>query len=98
MQYSTFNWAKDPDTKHFNSAWSNLCTTKPLPKQKKKTCYNYKCKHMKQWTFDQRAKLEESYLQVPENNTLNRSIHDNALTQELQETKLISTMALSGIS
>ena len=53
---------------------------------------------MKQWTFDQRAKLEESYLQVPENNTLNRSIHDNALTQELQETKLISTMALSGIS
>jgi len=35
-----------------------MTTAKPLPKQKKKTCYNYKCKHLKQWTFDARAQLE----------------------------------------
>ena len=58
LEYSTFNWAKDPDTSLFNSAWKNMIETKPLPKQKKKTCYNYKCKHLKQWTFDPRGKLE----------------------------------------
>lgn len=39
-----------------------MSETKPLPKQKKKTCYNYKCKHMKQWVFDERGKLELSKL------------------------------------
>lgn len=29
-----------------------MTETKPLPKQKKKTCYNYKCKYLKQWVFD----------------------------------------------
>ena len=41
----------------FNEAWQAMSETKPLPKQRKKTCYNYKCKHMKQWVFDERSKL-----------------------------------------
>jgi len=41
----------------FNEAWEAMTETKPLPKQRKKTCYNYKCKHMKQWVFDERSNL-----------------------------------------
>lgn len=72
-------------------------TTKPLPKQRKKTCYNYKCKHLKQWVFDQRSRLEETQVDIPFSNTQGRSHHEDTLSQELQESKLISTMALSGI-
>ena len=53
---------------------------------------------MKQWVYDERGKLENSKLNIPVSNTMARSFHEGALTQELQESKLISTMALSGIA
>jgi hypothetical protein len=56
-----------------------MSSTKPLPKQRKKTCYNYKCKYMKQWVFDERGKLEEAKLVHPVSNTLSRSFHDGTL-------------------
>jgi hypothetical protein len=57
LEYSTYAWDKDQDTKHFQSAWTAMSDTKPLPKQRKKTCYNHKCKYMKQWVYDERGKL-----------------------------------------
>jgi hypothetical protein len=62
LDHSTFKWTKNEDQAFFNTAWNVMSETKPLPKQKKKTCYNYKCKHMKQWVFDERGKLELSKL------------------------------------
>ena len=41
-----------------------MTLTKPLPKNKKKTCYNYKCKYMKHFTFDEKAKIKESHKYV----------------------------------
>jgi len=49
---------QEEDKNYFNDAWGSMSTSKPLPKQKKKTCYNYKCKYLKQWVFDERGKLE----------------------------------------
>jgi len=34
-----------------------MTDTKPLPKQRKKTCYNYKCKFMKPFVFDEKSKM-----------------------------------------
>lgn len=58
LEHSTFKWTKNEDQTFFNTAWTAMSDTKPLPKQKKKTCYNFKCKYMKQWVFDERGKLE----------------------------------------
>jgi|JI9StandDraft_2_1071091.scaffolds.fasta_scaffold323618_1 hypothetical protein len=74
-----------------------MTETKPLPKQRKKTCYNYKCKYLKQWVFDQRGKMTESKGEAL-GSTLGRSFHEGTLTQEMQESKLLSTMALSGVA
>jgi hypothetical protein len=53
-----------------------MSTSKPLPKQKKKTCYNYKCKYLKQWVFDERGKLELKKLaEKPLELTMGRSFH-----------------------
>lgn len=79
----------------FNEAWESMTETKPLPKQRKKTCYNYKCKYLKQWVFDERSKIEGRVPRVTEQ-TLGRSFHEGALARELQESKLLSTMALTG--
>ncbi len=72
-----------------------MTETKPLPKQKKHTCYNYKCKYLKQWVFDERTKLEGRQTKVMDQ-TLGRSFHEGALAREMQESKLISTMAMTG--
>ena len=58
LEHSTFKWTKNEDQTFFNTAWTAMSETKPLPKQKKKTCYNFKCKYMKQWVFDEKGKLE----------------------------------------
>jgi hypothetical protein len=79
----------------FNDAWEAMTDTKPLPKHRKKTCYNYKCKYLKQWVFDERSKLEVKQTRLPEQ-TLGRSFHEGALAREMQESKLLSTMALTG--
>ena len=39
-----------------------MTTTKPLPRQAKKTCYNYKCKNLKNFTFDEKDKLQTKYM------------------------------------
>lgn len=57
LEYSTTRLSEEEGRNFFNEAWSALSETKPLPKQKKKTCYNYKCKYLKQWVFDERGKL-----------------------------------------
>lgn len=85
------------EQKYFNSAWGAMSETKPLPKQRKKTCYNYKCKYMKQWVFDHRGQLTQSKGEAL-GTTQGRSFHEEVLTQEMQESKLLSTMALSGVA
>lgn len=37
-----------------------MTDSKPLPKFQKKTCYNYRCKFMKHYTFDEKGKTEAS--------------------------------------
>ena len=63
-----------------------MSATKPLPKQRKRTCYNYKCRYLKQWVFDERGKLEERGVEA-RGETMNRSFHEGALTQEVQESR-----------
>jgi hypothetical protein len=47
--------------------------------------------------FDQRGQLEAKKVESrPEENMLNRSFHDTALNKEMIETKLLSTMAITG--
>lgn len=50
-------WSKDNQQTYFDCAWDAMASTKPLPKQMKKTCYNYRCKYMKQFVFDERGKM-----------------------------------------
>lgn len=83
---------------YFNRAWQSMSETKPLPKKHKRTCYNYKCKFLKQWVFDERSRMEaERGESLPMGATMNKSVHESALEREMQESKLISTMALSGV-
>lgn len=35
-----------------------MTESKPLPKKSKRTCYNYKCKHLKYFVFDEKSKIE----------------------------------------
>jgi hypothetical protein len=40
--------------KYFNLSFMSMTESKPLPKKQKKTCYNYKCKHLKYFVFDEK--------------------------------------------
>lgn len=51
FQYRTQKESSGEDMGYYNRAWDAMATTKPLPKYKKKTCYNHKCKFLKQWVF-----------------------------------------------
>ena len=99
IKYSTGKWAEGEDMSFFNRAWDAMSDTKPLPKYKKKTCYNHKCKILKQWVFDEKSRLEvvSGGNSLGLGSTLSRGVHEEALQRELQESKLISTMAMSGL-
>jgi hypothetical protein len=98
LEYSSVRWQGE-DQSFFHSAWTAMEETKPLPKQKKRTCYNYKCKFKKQWVFDEKAKVEARKVESSRGDrTHARSFHENALQREMQESKLLSTMALSGVA
>jgi hypothetical protein len=98
LEYSTTRLSEEDGRNFFNEAWSALSETKPLPKQKKKTCYNYKCKYLKQWVFDEKGKLEARRTEIKAlDRTQGQSFHQEALQREMQEEKLVSTMAMSGV-
>ena len=40
--------------KYFSMSFTSITESKPLPKKVKKSCYNYKCKHLKHFVFDQK--------------------------------------------
>lgn len=74
-----------------------MSTSKPLPRQKKRSCYNYKCKHLKQWVFDERGQTKARLtLPPPPHRTLARSFHETALSREAAEGALLSTMCKLG--
>ena len=44
------------DDRFFQMSFQNMTNTKPLPANRKKSCYNYKCKFMKKFVFDEKGK------------------------------------------
>ena len=82
LEYSTMRMTAGDNQNFFEDAWQSMTNTKPLPKQKKKTCYNYKCKHMKQWVFDERSKIESRRVNLHAlDQTMGRSFHEGTLNQ-----------------
>lgn len=64
--------------RHFNLSFNSMTESKPLPRNQKKSCYNYKCKHMKHFVFDEKEKAEESTNYSTKNsftNTFGLSFH-----------------------
>lgn len=47
---------KAVDDKFYEVSYANQTDSKPLPQKAKKTCYNYRCKYLKKFTFDEREK------------------------------------------
>lgn len=82
--------------KFFQSSFYNMSTARPLPNKMKKTCYNYKCKYMKQFVFDEKGKTEMStrfsLTKDRFGSTLGRSFHEKQLDVENQEANLIESM------
>ena len=54
---------------------------------------------MKQFVFDGKEKLQATAISKKKvSETFSKSFHETALQRQMQETKLISTMAMSGMS
>jgi hypothetical protein len=72
----TFLNPEDKD-KYFNLSFASMTESKPLPRKPKKSCYNYKCKNMKHFVFDEKEKMDEStnYSMNSFSNTLGISFH-----------------------
>lgn len=64
-----------------------MTINKPLPKQVKKTCYNYKCKNLKYFTFDEKNKLQTKFMDSlsTANETLGKSFFERKFKLEKQE-------------
>ena len=62
-----------------------MTETKPLPKFHKRTCYNYKCKYLRHFTFDMKGKTENTTKITKNTNnswaerTMGRSFYDKQL-------------------
>lgn len=63
-----------------------MTESKPLPRKQKKTCYNFKCKYLKNFVFDEKEKMEEStnYSINSFSNTFGMSFHQSNLNIEDQ--------------
>lgn len=64
-----------------------MTSSKPLPKAQKPTCYSYRCKHMQNFTFDEKAKSMNStrFTSNSAENTLSRTFYDRQFEIERQE-------------
>jgi hypothetical protein len=40
--------------KYFQTSYTSMTESKPLPKHSKKSCYSYRCKYLKQFVFDEK--------------------------------------------
>lgn len=50
---------KETSGHYFETSYNSMTNAHPLPKFPKKTCYNYKCKNLKNFTFNsEKQKLE----------------------------------------
>lgn len=50
---TTFIGGKTSDH-YFQTSYLSMTESKPLPKSMKKTCYNYRCKFLKHFVFDEK--------------------------------------------
>ena len=50
---TTFIGGKASD-QYFQTSFMSMTESKPLPRHMKKTCYNYKCKYLKHFVFDEK--------------------------------------------
>lgn len=50
---TTFVGGKTSD-QFYQTSFLSMTESKPLPKQMKKSCYNYRCKYMKHFIFDEK--------------------------------------------
>lgn len=67
----------------------NITVSKPLPRQKKKTCYNYKCKYLKNFTFNTKTKeYEKTNCTNGINRTFGKSFYDKNFDNETKETSM----------
>ena len=80
LEHSTESFMKpDSDDRFFQTSFFNMSSARPLPNKAKKSCYNYKCKYMKQFVFDEKGKTEMStrfsLTKDKMGSTLGRSFH-----------------------
>lgn len=66
---TTFIGGKTSDH-YFQTSFMSMTDSKPLPKNIKKSCYNYRCKFLKHFVFDERR----------ENISIN-TLHKNNLSE-----------------
>jgi hypothetical protein len=45
---------------YFKTSFTSMTQSKPLPKHCKKTCYNYRCKYLKNFVFNDQDKTFDS--------------------------------------
>lgn len=78
---------KGVNDRYFEKSFTSMTETKPLPKFQKKTCYNYKCKYLRNFTFDEKKKTE-TFTRLTNTNqswgdkTTGKSFYDNQLERE----------------
>lgn len=95
----TFTKSKDSD-KYFQSSMISMSESKPLPKYSKKTCYNHRCKYLKQFTFYSKDNSEGGSTkfmtmgsQTSNLKTLSKSFYDKQFENEKKEFATIQCLA-----
>ena len=56
LENATTTFIGKTSDKYFQTSFMSMTESKPLPKAMKKTCYNYRCKFMKNFVFDEKEK------------------------------------------
>ena len=80
---------KQMDSYFYDKSLTNQNSLKPLPRGVKKTCYNYPCKHLKHFTFDEREKTRTTMCAImatpAEDLTMSKAYYDKQLAGERKE-------------
>jgi hypothetical protein len=82
VESDTIRMMKQSNTdQYFQTSFMSMTQSKPLPKRMKKTCYNYKCKYLKHFVFNDQEKTINStritQLSSIKGTTFSKSFYDN---------------------
>lgn len=89
---------KSPSDQFYERSFTNQTNQKSLPNQLKKTCYNYRCKYLKFFTFDEREKTKANIWSQTgsthasgEEAMRSKSFYDRQLELERKEMKTLKS-------